>query len=279
MCLPLSSFIRSPTPPRVRFPIPAWPAYEYWEMTAPRLYPAHAPHPIERPVMFQGWKDLVYLHWPYEPALVQRRLPAGLTVDTFDGRAWVGLVAFRMERIRIPGTPAVPYFGTFPETNVRTYVRGTDGRPGVWFDSLDVTRLLPVLVARTTYRLPYMWSQMSIDHSGNDITYRARRRWPAPRIAASSFTVSRGAPVPESEISELERFLTARWGLYTRLRTRLAYAPVDHPPWPLERAALRSLDDRLVEAAGYPRPAGDPLVHYSTGVKVRIGLPRTVSRA
>ena len=128
--------------------------------------------------MFQGWKDLVYLHWPYEPALVQRRLPAGLTVDTFDGRAWVGLVAFRMERIRIPGTPGVPYFGTFPETNVRTYVRGTDGRPGVWFDSLDVTRLLPVFVARTSYRLPYMWSQMSIDHSGDDITYRSRRRWP-----------------------------------------------------------------------------------------------------
>jgi uncharacterized protein YqjF (DUF2071 family) len=231
---------------------------------------------VERPIMLQSWKDLTYVHWPYDPAEVQSRLPSGLEVDTSNGSAWVGLVAFRMERIRLPGTPGVPYLGTFPETNVRTYVRGPDGRPGVWFDSLDVTRLLPVLVARASYRLPYMWSRMSIDRVGNRVSYSARRRWPGPRGTSSTIAIRRGRALPAGDVSPLEHFLTARWGLFTQLRSRLAYAPVDHPAWPLEHAVLESIDDGLVEAAGYPAPTGEALVHFSPGVDVRIGLPRTV---
>lgn len=240
------------------------------------LYPPAPIEPVHRPIMLQGWKDLTYLHWPYDPDAVQQRLPAGLEVDTFGEKSWVGLVAFQMERIRLPGTPGVPYFGTFPETNVRTYVVDRDGRPGVWFDSLDVTRLLPVLVARGTYRLPYMWSKMAIVRDGPRLSYTAKRRWPGRRGATSSFTIRNGDPIPDSDVSPLELFLTARWGLYTRMRDRLAYAPVDHRPWPLERASLEHLDDQLVAATGYPEPDGEPLVHYSPGVDVRIGLPRAV---
>ncbi len=141
-------------------------------------YPASAPDRVDRPVMLQGWKDLTFVHFAYDPTVVQRRLPPGLVVDTFEGCAWVGLVAFRMEGIRLPHLPPVPYLGTFPETNVRTYVRGPDGRPGVWFDSLDVNRLIPVLVALGTYRLPYRWAEMSIEHENDTVSYRARRRWP-----------------------------------------------------------------------------------------------------
>jgi uncharacterized protein YqjF (DUF2071 family) len=240
------------------------------------LYPIRPTEQVARPVMLQGWRDLTYVHWPYDPVVVQRRLPAGLEVDTFEGRAWVGLVAFHMQRIRLPGTPAVPYLATFPETNVRTYVRGPDGTPGVWFDSLDVSRLLPVLVARSSYRLPYMWSRMAIRRTAPEIGYTAVRRWPGPRGASSTLVVAPGDRIADPE--PLEHFLTARWGLFTELRSRLAYAPVDHPAWPLARARLIRLEDELVEAAGYPAPVGDPLVHYSPGVEVRIGLPRVVSR-
>lgn len=237
-------------------------------------YPITSRQPVGRPVMLQAWKHLTYVHWPCEPAVVQQRLPEGLTVDVLDGQAWVGLVAFRMEGIRLPGLPAVPYWGTFPETNVRTYVRGPGGRPGVWFDSLDITRLVPVLVAQSTYRLPYMWSDMDIDIEEGAITYRARRRWPGRRDASSRVSVRPGRAIPTP--SPLERFLTARWGLWTRLGTRLAYAPVDHEPWPLQDAELVDFHDELVIAAGYPRPDVAPLVHYSSGVDVRIGLPRGV---
>ena len=245
---------------------------------APQLHPLTTPAPVHRPVMLQSWKQLTYVHWPVDPGQVERNLPPGVTVDTIDGAAWVGLVAFEMQRIRVPRTPAVPYFGTFPETNVRTYVRDSSGRPGVWFDSLDITRLLPVAVARTAYRLPYMWADMAIKEAAGRIEYRARRRWPGPRNASSYLSVEPGEAIPESEQSPLERFLTARWGLYTMLGSRLAYAPVDHPTWPLQTALLHGIDDEFVAAAGYA-VGGKPIVHYSDGVDVRIGLPRRLAAA
>jgi hypothetical protein len=97
------------------------------------------PDPIKRTVLFNEWRRLVFLHWRYDPAEVQALLPDGLTVDTFDGSAWVALVPFEM-RVGLFGVPALPYLTVFPETNVRTYVIGPDGRTGVYFFSLDVNR-------------------------------------------------------------------------------------------------------------------------------------------
>ena len=148
--------------------------------------------------MLQGWHDLASVHWRYDPAVVQALLPDGFTVDTFDGAAWVGLIPFHMRRIRVPHTPALGPLSTFPETNVRTYLLDPEGRPGVWFCSLDITRLLPALVARVSYRLPYCWAQMSIERDRDIITYTSRRRWPRPssgrcrpRVEPSSVSGSR----------------------------------------------------------------------------------------
>ncbi len=128
----------------------------------PEPITARPPHPVARPVMLQGWHHLTALHWRYEPGVVQALLPDGFGVDTFDGSAWVGLIPFEMSRVRVPGLPAFGRLSTFPETNVRTYIVDGAGRRAVWFFSLDVSRLIPALVARVTYRLPYCWAHMSI---------------------------------------------------------------------------------------------------------------------
>ena len=231
---------------------------------------------IERPVMTQQWKDLAYLHWRYEPDAVAALLPPGLTVDTFDGSAWVGLVPFQMVDIAARHTPPVPYLGTFPETNVRTYVVGPEG-PGVWFNSLDINRLLPVLVARSLYRLPYMWGGMEIRRTVGRISYRATRRWPRPSGVSSLVTVDIGGEIAEP--TDLHHFLTARWGLYTMLGSRLAHARVEHEPWPLREASVAALADDFVAAAGYAAPLGAPHALYSPGVSVRIDRPRFVDVA
>ena len=121
--------------------------------------------------MLQGWKNLASVHWRYRPADVQRLLPPAFTVDTFEGDALVGLIPFHMERIRIPRLPSFGPLSTFPETNVRTYIVDSRGRRGVWFMSLDVTRLIPALVARISYNLPYCWASMSIDRSASTVSY------------------------------------------------------------------------------------------------------------
>ena len=222
--------------------------------------------------MTQRWTNLAYVHWRYEPSVIQALLPEGLEVDTFDGSAWVGLIPFSMRDVGVPKLPPVPYFGDFPEVNVRTYVK-RNGVPGVWFFSLDVNRLAPALVARTTYLLPYCWGKASNELDGEVLSTLVRRRW--PNIASTNIRVRVGDAI--SEPTELENFLTARWGLYSRgIGKSLMYAPVDHETWPLRRAQLISLEDTLVIAAGIPTPQGDPHVMFSPGVSVRIGLPHRV---
>ena len=236
---------------------------------------AQNPRPVARPIMLQEWDDLAAVHWRYPPEVVQALLPEGFRVDTCDGSAWVGLLPFSMERIRVPGLAPFGRLSTFPETNIRTYLVDPHGRRGVWFVSLDITRLIPTLVARVSYRLPYCWAAMSIDHQGDEWTYTSRRRWPRGE-ASSEMRIRVGEAMAPDELSELDHFLTARWALGTRFGRRLMWAEVDHDPWPIHRAELLELDETLLGAAGLPRPAEDPVVRWSPGVEVRIGRPRTV---
>lgn len=230
------------------------------------------PEPVRHAVMVQQWKDLSYIHWRYDPAEVQALLPAGLDVDTFDGSAWVGLIPFSMRGIGLPGLPAVPYLGSFPEVNVRTYVR-RNGVPGVWFFSLDVNRLLPALVARATYLLPYCWGAATNGIENGRVCATVKRRW--PEGASTSIYLSVGDRIEQPD--ELAVFLSARWGLYSRgLRGGLRYAPVDHEKWPLYSAQLDHVDDTLVIAAGLSAPQREAHVMFSPGVSVRVGRPRRV---
>ncbi len=231
------------------------------------------PSPLRDPLLRQTWEDVAFLHWSVDPSQVARRLPPGVEVDTFDGAAWVSLVPFQMRGIGLRRGPSVPYLGTFPETNVRTYVRGPDGAPGVWFDSLDATRLLPVATARLAYGLPYMWSAMTIDRSPGRIVYRARRRWPEHRGATSLVEVLVGAVADPTD--ELADFLTSRWRLFSARGSGVWQAGVDHPAWPLRQGTVSRLDDEFVAAAGYDIGTRPPdVVHYAPGVPVLAGRPR-----
>ncbi len=228
--------------------------------------------------MVHRWDHLTFLHWPYAPEVVQRLLPSGLEVETFDGAAWVGLVPFVMQ-VRPPGVAPLPWLSNFAETNVRTYVRGPDGSTGVWFLSLDAARLAAVVTARTTYRLPYFWSKMAATQTGATWRYECRRRWPDPTPARSLVEIRVGAPFAPHELGDLDHWLTARWTLFSRFPRSVWRARADHPPWGLRRGEVTELDDQLVRAAGLPAGTSAPLVHHSEGTEVRISLPgRAVAR-
>jgi uncharacterized protein YqjF (DUF2071 family) len=222
-------------------------------------------------VMKQEWRRLTFMHWPYDPAVVQRLLPEGLTVETYDGMAWVALVPFEMMAKASFG-PEVPWASHFWETNVRTYVTGPDGRTGVWFLSLDASRFGAVAAARLAYSLPYFWSRMRLVETdeGRQLLYATERRWPRP-AAQSVVQVRIGEAFRPDELSERDHYMTARFALWARTRRGLKWTPADHAPWPLHRAELLHLDDGLMAATGLPAPEGNPVMHYSPGVAVRIG--------
>ncbi len=221
-----------------------------------------------RVVLRQRWTDLAYFHWRYEPAAVQRLLPAGVQVDTFDGSAWVGLIPFVMRDVAIGPSPAVPYLGTFVEINVRTYVVDALGRRSVWFFSLDVPRSVIVAVARSVFSLPYCWSRVEYEADGPRRRYSMRRRWPRSTRPTADVEFTIGAPL--AEVSELDHFLTARWSLLTRRRGGVRYGRVHHPRWPLHEVVAHDVRGDVVEAAGLPSPVGEPRTACSPGIDVRV---------
>ncbi len=249
------------------------------------------PPDLDRPVVLrQRWAELAYFHWPYDPISVQRLLPGGVTVDTFDGQAWVGLIPFEMRDVQLGPTPPLPWVGNFHEINVRTYVTDTRGRRAVWFFSLDVPRSPVVAVARTAFALPYCWANTDhrVEHGpdGERHRYTVERRWPTTRDSARvrglvsaaggvgtpsadlSFRV--GERIADDAVDELSHFLSARWALLTRRRRQVLRGRVHHPRWPLHRVDDVRVDQTLIEAAGLPSPVGRPHVLYSPGVDVEL---------
>jgi uncharacterized protein YqjF (DUF2071 family) len=218
-----------------------------------------------------AWLSLTFVHWRYESEVVQALLPDGLTVDTYDGSAWVTMAPFLMADQRPPLLRTVGRLGTFPETNLRTYVRGPDGRDGLWFYSLDADNAAFVMAARAVVGAPYYRASLSIDAREDVITYAGVRRGGSPSYR---LVVRPGAAI---ELSERDVWLTARWRAYTRHLGRLWRTPVTHESWPLRGATVGELEESLTAAAGLPAPVGEPVVHYSEGVRdVRIGLTRAV---
>jgi len=229
-----------------------------------------APRPAGRTLFTQGWRDVAFVHWAADPAVVAPLLPPGTRPDVHDGATWVGLVPFRMRRIGVLGSPGLPWVGSFLETNVRLYSVDGQGRRGVVFRSLDADRLLPVLAARWVARLPYLWSRMRIRRDGDRVVYSSLRRWPGPVSAHSRIAVRVGERLADPD--PLARFLTGRWGLHERFLGRTAYWPNEHPEWPLHRAELLELSESLLAPAGLPGIEGAPdSVLFSPGVNVRFG--------
>jgi len=219
------------------------------------------------------WDDISFLHWPFAPSVIASLVPPKTTVLTHDGMAWVGVTPFFI-RVRPPRIPVVPPGWAFPETNVRTYVAGPDGREGVWFLHMEVTALWFVATLRTL-GFPYVRRRMTVDAGDDRVEYRSRPR-PPSTAGGHHIVVRPGTQLPRGGGPE-ERFFTARWAAYHEQGPALFCTPVEHPPWPLQAAEVETCEvDGLFRSVGLPAPVGPPVAHFSPGVTVRVGRPRIV---
>ncbi|GAB2584509.1 YqjF family protein [Kribbella endophytica] len=225
---------------------------------------AEAP-PLPRPrLLRQSWLDLTFIHWAVDPASIAHFYPAGTRPDTFEGRAYVGLIPFRMAANGFARGPVL--LPDFLETNIRLYSVDDTGRRGVVFLSLDANRRDVVTIARTIFALPYRHTPMQYEATADTHTYTTQD--PSSRIA-----VQVGAPI---DVTELELFLTARWGLHTRRLGRTWYLPNEHAAWELRSAEILELEvGGLLTSVGLPDLSTNPPDHvaHSPGVRSYFGLP------
>ncbi|MFJ3202869.1 YqjF family protein [Streptomyces sp. NPDC086989] len=211
---------------------------------------------VRLPVLSMHWRLQAFVHWPYRSQDLQALLPPGLEPDLYDGRAWVSLTPFVMSAVRVCGLPMVP--DTFPETNLRTYVRHPGGPSGLWFLSLEVTQ--PLLLAARLLGIPYRLAGLTVAPDGPDCRYTGSRRPSGPEYDLVVRNAGTAAAAP------LDLWLTERFHAYSLCAGRLWRTPVRHEPWPLYRASVLSLAQSLTRASGLPDPCAEPLAHASPGV-------------
>jgi len=227
--------------------------------------------PAEPWRMAQTWRDLLFAHWALPPEDVARILPAELELDTFDGRAWVGVTPFELSGLRPRGGLPVPAVSRFPELNVRTYVT-LGGKPGIYFLSLDAASLLAVLAARRTYRLPYFQARMAIERRrAGVIDYLSERIASDGEPAAFEAEYHPSGDAFAATTGSLDYFLTERYCLYTIDEAgRPLRAEIQHPPWPLQPAVAAIRRNTMTRPWGIRLPDEPPVLHYSRVQRVVI---------
>lgn len=235
--------------------------------------------PEGRPIGYQSWHSLLFLHWSLPVEVLRPLIPDSLSIDTFGGRAWIGLVPFTMRNVRPRWFCSVPGVSNFHETNVRTYVVH-QGEPGVWFFSLDAANSLAVRIARWRWNLNYFRAAMDVETSAQAIHYTSRRLWPG-RSGASTDILARfidrrpenAAACRTADPGSFEHFLLERYLLYTiDARQRLLRGQVHHTPYPwvpIEPEAV-SIEENLTAAAGLSVTGPAEHAAYSPGVNVEI---------
>lgn len=226
--------------------------------------------PVGNPVMYQEWRDLLFLHWEYSVAAIQATLPDGLFVDNFGGKAYLGVVPFFMRNIRPRFLPAVPGISNFMEMNLRTYVYDRAGVPGVWFYSLDANQPLAVAIARRFFHLPYEHAKMASSRtSAGVIRYESVR--PGESGRRCFFEYAPGAALLEPPPESLEFFLVERYRLYSSAPSGLRRGAVFHQPYPLCRAKVTAWDEHLLTLNGFSPTARPPdHILMSRGVDVTV---------
>lgn len=219
--------------------------------------------------MTQTWCDLLFAHWPVPAAVLRPLVPPQLELDLWNGEGWLGVVPFRMQGIRPRAFPPLPILSATPEINVRTYVV-RDGRPGVFFFSLDAASPLVVWGARRFFGLPYQRARMESRNEDDAVRYRSRR--------FDGTAEFRGCYRPTGEVRRaaagtLDDWLTARYCLYTAT----SRADIAHEPWPLQPAEARIDLNTMASSAGVDLPACPPVLHFARRLDVKVWPPVTIS--
>jgi uncharacterized protein YqjF (DUF2071 family) len=214
------------------------------------------------------WHDLLFMHWPIPVAAIRDYVPPALNIDTYDGSAWIGVVPFRMADVAPRFVPAIRWLSAFAELNVRTYVT-VEGKPGVWFFSLDAENPIAVELARDFFHLNYYTAQMRCDRQGEEVQYRSTRQHRGAPPAMLTARYRPTGPVYHSKPASLETFLTDRYCLYMANRQgQVGRGDIHHVPWPLQPAEVEIEQNTMTQQIRLTLPNTRPLLHFAQRLDV-----------
>jgi uncharacterized protein len=230
--------------------------------------------PDGTPVMHQTWKNLLFMHWSFAPEEIRPLIPRELELDTFDDKAWIGITPFTISNLHLHSLPPIPGLSSFHELNVRTYVHH-DGVPGIWFFSLDASKLIPAMAARALFMLPYHDAQVTFHESAGEFNFDLARNGSPPAHFRANWQA--GVRLRDPDVDSLAFFLVERY-CYFALRDETLYMTrIYHHPWILDEATVSSHTSTMIGALGILEPTTRPLAHFSREQNVDIWAPTPVS--
>ena len=217
--------------------------------------------------MKQTWSDLLFAHYPIKFEVLRKLVPEALHLDSYNGVCWIGVVPFRMSGIRLRGLPPIPGTDQFPELNVRTYVT-LDGKPGVYFFSLDAANWLAVQGAKTLYHLPYWYADMEIKNSGTNIEFKSKRLHDHEIELACSY---RPISQPfQATKGSFEEWLVERYCFYTLNSSGVPLrCDILHEPWTLQQAEAEFSTNSILSKQGIDVDSDSPILHFAKKIEVR----------
>lgn len=230
------------------------------------------PETLSPVAMYQEWVDLSFLHWEVPIDVLRPLIPSQFEIDTFESRAYLAVVPFTMCGIRLAGLPAIPGTSAFHETNVRTYVK-FNGKPGVWFFSLEAANRLAVQTARVWFGLPYHFARMTMVQDKEAITYDSTRLSDG---AKCHLRIQPFGDIVSAQPGSLEEFLFERYTLFALRNGRVVQGDVAHVPYTFCNGHVETLSQTLTHAAGIEIERPPDLSHFSPGVGVACGRPTVV---
>ncbi|HJL97079.1 MAG TPA: DUF2071 domain-containing protein [Candidatus Poseidoniaceae archaeon] len=225
------------------------------------------PMPIRKHALTQSWKNLSFLHWEVEPEKLTQHLPDGLELDLFNGKAYVGTIPFEMKHVRPRWFFSVPGISNFPEFNVRTYVT-KDGKPGVFFLTLDAQSRITCFHAPRSYGLPYRYAKCKVRTVSDQYTWSSKRKFDGAMLKGNCRAIG---DAKSAKQGSLEYFLFERYCLYTSHREKLHRAYTQHDPWIYKTGEVTIEENTLTESynLGIDNLKQPDHIHMSRGVKVR----------
>lgn len=226
--------------------------------------------PPGEPVIHQRWDNLLFLHWAFKPAQLRPLIPEPLQIDTFNGRAWISVSPFHVDDVRPSKLPTLPSLSSFHELNVRTYVVH-NGVPGIWFFSLDASKILPTVAARTVFMLPYYKANIRFLQAEETFAFNLKRNLPNRAEFRASWKV--GTRLRDPDVNSLTFFLVERYCCFAVDETDLYEVRVYHHPWILDEAHVDLRSSTMIQALGIPEPSEPALTHFSRSLEVEIWPP------
>ncbi|MGC4378649.1 DUF2071 domain-containing protein [Fictibacillus sp. Mic-4] len=231
----------------------------------------HRPYPLpKRPwIMTQTWNDVIFAHWPISIDQLKDKVPPQLEIDTFEGRAWIGIVPFHITDFKVRDVFSIPFTDAFPEINLRTYVV-YDDKPGVYFFSLDAGHWMAARLARMFTPLAYHFAKIDVTKKDGEISYKSSRQGRNGGNGEFEGLFSPSSTNFQSEKGSLDEWLTERYCLYTSSGKNMYRIDIHHEKWELQKAEGEILAETLTSSHGIILPDEKPLLHYASCNKTLI---------